>query len=63
MSAKPTFSLSDLQKGAKGLHHTEPRAAGAGSKDSKDSKDGSNEDARQALEELYEKYNGDLDLM
>eukprot|EP01040_Poterioochromonas_malhamensis_P002911 gene2911-3096_t len=53
MSAKPVFSLNDLQKGAKSLNATETTSHG--------SKDTSDVEARRALEDLYEKYDGDLD--
>ena len=64
MAAKAGFSLSDLQQGAKRLNHTETKSSPVGSDILNGSKP-SHEDneALAKLETLYEKCDGDLDLI
>lgn len=58
----PSFTMADLQRGAKRLS----ASSGLGSEsksDAKSSSDHSNSAAIKSLESLYDRYDGDLDLM
>lgn len=57
--SKAGFSIADLQQGAKKLNNVDPPAE---TKISSGAKSVSEEESRP-LEDLYEKYNGDLDAM
>eukprot|EP01038_Epipyxis_sp_PR26KG_P014591 gene14591-19592_t len=61
MSKKGGLSLADLQKGAKSLHSVEAPSESKSSKQAEPS----DEDvaAIKALENVYEKHNGNLDLI
>jgi hypothetical protein len=59
MASKSGFSIADLQKGAKKLNTVEPPSEKAQAK----SAPPLNEDEVKALEDLYAKYDGDLDKM
>jgi mannose/fructose/N-acetylgalactosamine-specific phosphotransferase system component IIB len=56
--SKAGFSIADLQHGAKKLNTVEPPSEKAQAKSVV-----LNEEEVQALEELYQKHDGDLDLM
>ena len=59
MSAKPAFSISDLQSGAKRLNTVD---APSESKNA-EAKPVFDRAALEPLEDLYDKHNGDLDLI
>ncbi len=66
MSRPPMFSAADLQRGAKGLNQAPEAKDSNSSSSSSSSGGGVDEGEREALdrlEQLYERHNGDLDLM
>ena len=59
--SKPAFDIADIQKGAKKLNSVTPQSEAKA--DAKGSSSDVDEGTLTSLEELYEKLEGDLDLM
>ena len=59
--SKPAFSIADIQSGMKRLNSVDPPAESKSKADAKPTAE--EEEAMDRMEALYEKHNGDLDLI